>query len=104
MLSISSSGACDGHETLFSAGVHARPCLALGSRTPESSGILWEILIRETLIDAVSKLGAARVKVSSKNKREREEGECVYVCLDIRQAREIGRDRGTAVPPHDRRD
>jgi hypothetical protein len=50
----------------------------------------------------VSKMGAARVEVSSKNKRERDEGErererecvCVCVCVltEICQAREIGQD------------
>jgi hypothetical protein len=40
------------HETLFSVGVHARSCLALGSRPSESCGILREMFIWETLIDA----------------------------------------------------
>jgi hypothetical protein len=51
-VSIDFGRCCDGHENLFSCGVHARSCLALGSRPSESSGILREILILETFINA----------------------------------------------------
>jgi len=44
-------------------------------------------------ICGVSKIGAARVEVSSKNKREKRGCVCVCVLTEIRQVRETGSDR-----------